>query len=202
MVWGRLSVSPIGGVCSVMIIARGDGDLVDSEPAETFVPGHSTASERAVVAFERAHGQVLFGFVRRLGVNDAAAADVVQESLLRLFDALCAGQAIRDLKSWTFHVAYRLAMDEHRRRARGLRLLGARREVVDGDPADDLDRRQVWGEVDRLPERQRAVVYLRFRADMAFDDVAATLGITASAARSHCTQALAALRNCMTEVGR
>ena len=186
----------------MMLMTRGHGDLVGSEPSETFATARPGEHEQAVVAFERAHGQVLFGFVRRLGVEDAAAADVVQESLLRLFDALSAGQSISDLKSWTFHVAYRLAMDEHRRFARSLRLVNARRPVVDGDPADDLDRRQVWSEVDRLPERQRAVLYLRFRADMAFEDVGATLGITASAARSHCTQALAVLRTRLTKDDR
>jgi RNA polymerase sigma factor (sigma-70 family) len=147
-----------------------------------------------VVELERTHGQVLFGFVRRLGVRDDAAVEVVQEALLKLFRALLAGEHIRDPRSWTFHVTYRLAMDEHRRSARAPRatapLVGPR-----DDPSDEYDRRQVWADVDLLPERQRAVVYLRFRADLPFEDIGATLGITASAARSHCTQALAALRH-------
>lgn len=63
-----------------------------------------------------------------------------------------------------------------------------------GDPGDDVERQQVWHEVDRLPDRQRAVLFLRYRADLAFEDIGTTLGITASAARSHCTQALATLR--------
>ena len=49
------------------------------------------------------------------------------------------------------------------------------------DPGDDLERQQVWSEVDRLPDRQRAVLFLRFRADLAFEDIGMTLGITASA---------------------
>lgn len=153
-----------------------------------------------VVAFERGHGQVLFGYVRCLGVDDSAAADIVQDSLLRLFDALVAGEQIRDLKAWTFHVAYRLAMDEHRRFARGRRLARFSRPEPRSvpDPADGLERRLVWSEVDRLPERQRAVLFLRFRADLSFDAVGHTLGITASAARSHCTQALSTLRARMT----
>ena len=136
-------------------------------------------------------------------MSDAVAADVVQESLLRLFDALCAGQPIRDLKSWTFHVAYRLSMDEHRRFARGAWPAHARPQVAGtGDPGDEIERQQVWLEVDRLPDRQRAVLYLRYRADLAFDDIGLTLGITASAARSHCTQALAVLRARLGEVAR
>ena len=179
-----------------MLVTRGRGDLVDAESNDGVVTARLVAHDIAVVDFERANGQILFGFVRRLGVTDGAAADVVQESLLRLFDALCAGQPIRDLKAWTFHVAYRLAMDEHRRSARGQRLPNTRnRQTASGDPAEDLERQQVWSEVDRLPERQRAVLYLRFRADMAFENIGATLGITASAARSHCTQALAVLRD-------
>jgi RNA polymerase sigma factor (sigma-70 family) len=151
-----------------------------------------------VIAIERTHGQVVFGFVRRLGVDDAAAADVVQEALLRLYDRLVAGDAIVDAKAWVFHAVYRLAMDEHRRFGR-VRRLTARLSATPGgpasaDPASAAEARLVWAAVDRLPERQRAVLYLRFRADLDFDAVGATLGITASAARSHCTQALATLR--------
>jgi RNA polymerase sigma-70 factor (ECF subfamily) len=179
-----------------MLVTRGRGEVVNAESNDGVVTAGLDAHDSAVVEFERANGQVLFGFVRRLGVADGAAADVVQESLLRLFDALCSGQPIRDLKAWTFHVAYRLAMDEHRRFARRLRLDKIHNHhTASGDPADDLERQQVWSEVDRLPERQRAVLYLRFRADLPFEDIGATLGITASAARSHCTQALAVLRD-------
>ena len=101
-----------------MLIARDPVTLVDAEMTDAAVTTGSGTHGRSVADFERAHGQTLFGFVRGLGVKDDAAADVVQESILRLFDALCTGQAIRDRKAWTFHVAYRLAMDEHRRFAR------------------------------------------------------------------------------------
>jgi RNA polymerase sigma-70 factor, ECF subfamily len=151
------------------------------------------AATSTVVEFERTHGQLLFGFVRRLGVRDHAAVEVVQEALLKLFAVLLAGEPIRDTRAWTFHVTYRLAMDEHRRHARALRVVPDAMGM-DGDPSDEHARRQVWAHVDRLPERQRAVVYLRFRADLPFEDIGSTLGITSSAARSHCTQALASLR--------
>ena len=44
----------------------------------------------------------------------------------------------------------------------------------------------------RLAKRQ--VVYLRYRSDLSFDQIGEALGITASAARSHATQAMATLR--------
>jgi RNA polymerase sigma factor (sigma-70 family) len=162
-------------------------------------PGGSPGEE--VVAFERAHGQALFGFARRLGVTDGQAADVAQEALLRLFDALSAGQPIRDARAWTFHVAYRLAIDHHRGANSRRRLIGRLAPVpsVANDETDHIARRELWAAVDRLPQRQRAVVYLRYQADLDFDAIGTVLGITPSAARSHCTQALARLRERLLE---
>ena len=60
--------------------------------------------------------------------------------------------------------------------------------------ADVADRVAVWAEVDRLPLRQRQVIYLRYRSDLEHAEIGQVLGITASAARSHATQAIATLR--------
>lgn len=158
------------------------------------------ASATALVTrVEREHGNALFNFARRLGLDDHAAADVVQDGLLRLYDGVVAGDRIEDLRGWVFTVVYRLAMDEHRRRRRVSNTLGraAARdaEPPPHDPVSIAERHVVWSEVDRLPERQRTVLYLRYRADLPYDAIGRVLGITASAARSHATQAIAALRS-------
>jgi RNA polymerase sigma factor (sigma-70 family) len=144
-------------------------------------------------------GQALFGFARRLGLTDEEADDVVQELLLRLWTELHGGSAIVNPRGWAFRVLYRLAMDHHRARRR-LRLttlaLAERDGTADGRSVSRLDDRvTVWAEVDRLPERQRHVLYLRYRADLPFDEIANVLGISPSAARSHATQAMALLRD-------
>ncbi len=149
-----------------------------------------------VTWIERVYGQALFGFARRLGIDDEAAADVVQEGLMRLYDALGGRTQLEDPRAWVFTVVYRLAMDEHRRRDRSSRLdgLAARRGDPEADPVACSERAMVWAEVDRLPERRRAVLYLRYRADLPFEVIGRVLGITSSAARSHATQAIATLR--------
>jgi RNA polymerase sigma-70 factor (ECF subfamily) len=156
------------------------------------------AVARIVVELEEQHGQALFGFVRRQGMTDAQGQDAVQETLLRLWAALRAGERIESPRAWAYRAIYRLAMDEHRlrRRLTGLaeRLIGAGRVEGFGPARDASDRIAVWMEVDRLPARQRQVLYLRYRSDLSFDEIGAVLGITSSAARSHATQALAALR--------
>jgi RNA polymerase sigma factor (sigma-70 family) len=159
------------------------------------VPDRTSATMR-VTDIEREHGDALFGFARRLGIDDDLAEDVVQETLLRLYDTFIAGTRIDDPRAWAFTVCYRLAMDEHRRHERAARLTPVADPTrSDADnPVTLLERRAVWSEVDRLPERQRSVLYLRYRADLPFEAIGRVLGITSSAARSHATQAVGTLR--------
>jgi RNA polymerase sigma factor (sigma-70 family) len=157
---------------------------------------HEHALKGIVIELEHRHGQALFGFVRRLGLSDAQAADAVQDVLLRLWAELVAGRSIEQPKAWAFRAIYRLAMDQHRlqRRIGGIVERLARSDAEDAEGRDASDRIAVWAEVTRLPERQRHVLYLRYRADLSFEEIAAVMGITASAARSHATQATATLR--------
>jgi RNA polymerase sigma factor (sigma-70 family) len=147
------------------------------------------ADRLAVVDLQDRRGPELFGLARRLGLSPDEADDAVQEALLRVWLALDAGTPIRQLDAWSFRTLYRICMDQHRWRRRA-RLLTER--IRPSNEARDLTatRLAVWDAVDRLPERQRAVVYLRYRADLTFDQIAEVLGIRAVSARSHASRAL------------
>jgi DNA-directed RNA polymerase specialized sigma24 family protein len=91
-------------------------------------------------------------------------------------------------------------MDDHRLRRRAADLvarLDLRPRVA--TDADAAERISVWKMVDRLPSRQRQVLYLRYRADMTFDHIAAVMGITSSAARTHASLACVRLRAILEE---
>lgn len=157
---------------------------------------------RVVIDLEQRHGQQLFGFVRRQGMTDAQSQDAVQEAILRLWTALRSGERIDSPRAWVYRAIYRLAMDEHRlhRRILGLtELLAGAVRTGTAPSRDASDRIAVWMEVDRLPTRQRHVLYLRYRSDLSFEEIGQVLGITASAARSHATQALATVRRELAE---
>lgn len=138
--------------------------------------------------------QRLFGFVRRLGLSDEQADDAVQEVFTRLLIEYRRGVLIANPRAWAYRSIYRLAMDQHRLRTRLAALVGALAKRDQRIPVDHTDRIAVWSEVDRLPRRQRQVVYLRYRSDLEYEEIGAVLGITASASRSHATQAMATLR--------
>ena len=181
---GVMDASRIGLGASGMVSAGGVG-----------VPDRASAVA-LVTEIEQRHGDALLGFACRLGIDESTARDVVQEGLLRLYDAMLGGKRVQDARAWTFTVVYRLAMDEHRRHERAVRFEPdvPRPAPAGDDPVLHSERHMVWSEVDRLPERQRAVVYLRYQADLPFDAVGQVLGITSSAARSHATQAMGTLR--------
>ena len=151
----------------------------------------------AAAAVEDVHarrGRELFGLCRRLGLDEDEANDAVQETFLRMWNESSRGVAILDPDGWAFRVAYRLAMDHHRfvRLARSVTdRLSTRPDREDVDPADRLS---VWAAVDRLPPRQRAVLYLRYRADLSYDRIGTVMGITANGARNDASVATAALR--------
>ena len=154
------------------------------------------ALRASVVGLQAERGRELWGLARHLGLAPEEADDAVQETLLRLWAALRGGAVIDRPDAWAFRALYRLAMDRHRLRRR-VRLLTER---LGGGPArahealDAADRMGIWQAVERLPERQRWCVYLRYPADLPYEEIGAILGIAAPSARSHVSRALDALR--------
>ncbi len=116
------------------------------------------------------------------------AEDVVQESFGRLhgrFDdlgnpgAFLRTSVVNACRSW------------HRKQAREARRLGA----MAIDPRHlDRDVRELLDAVDRLPYRQKAVLVLRYYADLSESDIAETLGCRPGTVKSLAARGLARLR--------
>jgi len=148
-----------------------------------------------VVQLQEERGGELWGLARHLGLSPDEADDAVQETLMRLWAALRDGAGIERPDAWAFRSLYRLAMDRHRWHRR-VRLLTQR---LGAQPArragvDHADRMAIWEAVEGLPERQRLAIYLRYRADLPYEEIGAILGIAAPSARSHVSHALDTLR--------
>ena len=153
------------------------------------------ATEQRVTEHYERRGRELWGLACRLGATVEQAADVVQEVHLRLWQELQKGTAIADVDAWTFRVAYRLVMDQHRlgRRVQGLvgRLTAGRVEAVTHSLDDALS---LWPLVDRLPERERVTLYLRYRADLSYEQIGQVMGITTGSARTYGSRGLERVR--------
>jgi RNA polymerase sigma factor (sigma-70 family) len=163
-----------------------------SGEASTTRSGPLQASAVADVHDRR--GRELFGLCRRLGLDEDEANDAVQETFLRMWSESSRGIVIVDPEGWAFRVAYRIAMDHHRLGRLAHSLADRLMDVQVRDDVDPADRMAVWATVDKLPPRQRAVLYLRYRADLDYERIAAVMGITANGARNDASAATATLR--------
>lgn len=154
----------------------------------------ASADAAMVTELYQLDGPTLFDFARHLGLTDEQAADVVHEGFLRLWRELRRGTVIDQPLAWTYRTTYRLAMEHHRWRRRLARMLPRLAPDPTQYVAADPDRLAVWAAVDRLPARQRHVVYLHYAADLPFEQIAAIIGISPSAARTHASRGRASLR--------
>ncbi len=77
--------------------------------------------------------------------------------------------------------------------------LGRARRDRPSDPQVAADELAVWSAVDRLPVRQRVVLYLRYRGDLPYEQIGSILGISAGAARTHVATGLATWRRQLAE---
>jgi RNA polymerase sigma factor (sigma-70 family) len=156
--------------------------------------GRVRNADEVVEAVDLGHGQNLFGLARRAGLDDEAAEDAVQETLVRLWLEVRSGTDVLDPPARSFRTLYRIAMDQHRVRRRLREIVERVGRQPPPPPPDMVQQLTVWSLVDRLPLRQRQVVYLRYRADMTFEEIALVMAITPSGARAHSAKANASLR--------
>ena len=161
----------------------------------------ATDADTALAAITELYGAHYRSLVRlaTLLVHDIATAEeVVQDS----FVALHAG--LHRLRDSDKTLSYLRAAVVNRSRS-----VLRHRVVVDRNapkPAPDMpsaehgalaliERSSVVAALRSLPERQREVVVLRFYADLSEAQIAAAMGITRGAVKSHTSRAMAALRS-------
>jgi RNA polymerase sigma factor (sigma-70 family) len=190
----------------------------DERPTHAVAPGAEGAFHEVLTAalerdawacrwlYDTYAGRV-FGYLRAQGAGEPE--DLTSEVFLRVFDRLqqFSGDEMQ-FRSWLFTIAYRILVDEARRRQRRPQTtpLAARVESV---PAGNVEHEALanfgseWADsmLASLPPDQRAVLALRVTADLPLEQVAQILGKRVGAVKALQHRALASLRRRCEEVG-
>jgi RNA polymerase sigma-70 factor (sigma-E family) len=146
-------------------------------------------------AFVQTHGDELLRFAYLLCGDPGRAEDVVQEALVRL------------MRQWRSAVpdhpvayARKAVLNEYlgwRRRQASREIVGA--PLAEAGTADSADthaeRDLVWRLIRSLPPQARAVLVLRYYAQLPDRDIATYLGCAEATVRSIAARAFAALRD-------
>ena len=174
----------------------------DDDLAQRARGGDSPAFDRLV----RAHQPRVIRFARHFLGDDTLAPDVSQNAFLALWFALETYQPSGHFPAFLYRIVHRQCLMEARRR-RSWRRLRAALLSLPAPPSSTPHESAVAAEraeslraaVRTLPEEKRAVVLLRFVAEMGDADIALALGIPEGTVKSRFHDAKSSLRRLLKE---
>lgn len=131
------------------------------------------------------------------GVSKDRAADLAQEATLRALRARASYETGRDILPWLLLIAWRVELDERRRRKTpgGVRAQGGDRKDLDrtdtsaGPAGDEVAMREARSRVERavsdLAGVRRQIVDLFYRDGLRIAEIAERLGVAEGTVKSH-----------------
>jgi RNA polymerase sigma-70 factor (ECF subfamily) len=141
--------------------------------------------------FRREHPRLLATATALVGDREVAR-ELVQEALLRTYNAWSRVSGLDRPGGWTRRVLVNLCTDLHRRRVHEQRALALVSDsTVAASPG--LPSTTFWDAVRELPKLQRAVVALHYVDDMSVAEVADTLGVAVGTVKTSLMRARTAL---------
>ena len=166
----------------------------DSLPSPSARPAEGSPADAAFHALVVPFAQRLYRFLVVRLRDEREAKDALQETLLAAWRGLPRLRDAEEPWPWLAGIAAHKATDVARRR-RHLLPLGDRADRgydVDGEAAD------VRAALDRLPEKAREVLLLRYLLRLSEDETAAVLGVRVGTVKS---RAARARRRLLEELG-
>lgn len=170
-------------------------DRDDLESIRATLRGERQAFAQLVEKYQRP----LYAVLRRLVRQHEDADDLLQESFLRAYQHLKEFDVSRSFYPWLYRIAVNLALSSMRRRkwlqpAESLDLFPS----TDDDPEKHIDSSEFHLALERaiakLPAEQRAILLLRTREDMSYQELSETLGIEVGTVMSRLARAREKLR--------
>ena len=147
--------------------------------------------ERAFNELVAARGSALGAYAYLLTGESAAAGDLVQEALLRVFSRLRVGADIEQLEGYARRAILNLYVDDRRRRQRwnDTQHLLVVDPVGHGDDERLVTANAVRQALSDLSPKQRACVVLRYYEDLSVLEIADQLGCAEGTVKRHLADA-------------
>lgn len=177
-------------------------DARSVEPDDvSLVQAFKAGDRRAFETLVRRHQKVVWAVALRLTGDASAAEDLAQRAFLRSFER------IDDLRGafrpWLLAITANLGRNHRRDNAKFTDFEGVDEPSHQPNPDDALDEarraERVRAAIARLPPRQREVLLMRVDGQLAFAEIASTLGITENAAKVNHHHAVRRLRELIGE---
>jgi len=164
----------------------------------------------AVAALMRRHGTNVFRFCLELLRDRDAAEDTLQVVFLQAFEALPRYEPRTSARAWLFGIARHRCLDALKGRRSHLRVVSPEASLPDApDPNEGGESSLLRGELeaalraclDELPVTAREIVYLRYSAQLGYDEIAELCDERPGTLRVRVARALPLLRECLERKG-
>lgn len=145
----------------------------------------------------------LFAFFHRLGCDPNSVEDLVQEVMIRLYEARSRYDPARPFSPWLYGIARNVWRDYLRRQGHRRAAVRAMEsaEGLDSPVLDPLERSQAGEEaervrraLERLPEEQRVTLILRHYQGLTYEEISETLAVPLGTVKWRIHEAMQRLR--------
>jgi RNA polymerase sigma-70 factor (ECF subfamily) len=145
--------------------------------------------------FDETGAQIL-GYLRIMLQDQHCAEDVMQNVFCKLLRARIQEKRIENLRAFVFTVARHEALREIGRRRPQFHTIGESDKIFEPEsPLDALEAMCLEEAILALPPEQREVIYLKIYADLTFEEIGKSLGISQNTAASRYRYALEKMRD-------
>jgi RNA polymerase sigma-70 factor, ECF subfamily len=160
-------------------------------------------SREAFAELVRTHQRRAYAVARAIVLDHHDAEDAVQDGFLHAYRALARFRPGEPFGAWLHRIVANAALDlQRRRKVRSAGVLPETIALPFRDPAEsDELRRRLSAALERLSERQRAVIVLHDVEGFRHAEIGEMLGIPEGTARSDLHHARAALRRILSDTG-
>lgn len=185
--------------------ANADAQMPRTEEAQLIARAQRGRPE-AFRALVSAYQQRLYGFVWRLVRDHHEAEDVCQAAFVKAYESLASYSAEYAFSTWLFTIAYRVALNNMRKRKALTGDVDFSRFDAGSDAAADSVanteearrmRELVWTAVDDLTPVQKSTVLLFYKENKSCQTIGEILGIPAVTVKSHLHRAREKLRGAL-----
>jgi len=180
--------------------------MTDEEIIQRVQKGETRHFEQLV----RRHKDAVYGMAARFVGRGPDAEDVAQEVFLKTFRSLAGFKGEAKFSTWLYRITFNLCTDwlrRNRRPGRRAAALDEAREVADtrvdleAGLLDEEEKRRVGSAIDALDEHYRSVVVLLYYQKLAYEEIAAVLGVPVKTVETRLYRARKILREALQENG-
>jgi RNA polymerase sigma-70 factor, ECF subfamily len=166
-------------------VVRSDEQLV-----REVLTGQRDAYAELVRRYERHVYAAAWAILR----DHQTAEDVTQETFVKAYNKLATLRAKSTFGAWLLTIVRRTATDRARSKS-PLVLVPAVPDVPSPDAPAEVDAAAVLSALERIPDRERQVLLLRFFDDLAVADIATRLGCPVGTVTKRLSRAVARLQD-------